>query len=204
MLSPLAFWLTTLAMPLSAAETMKVQLHGRLASAYFTSIDPAGCLSTTLNIQVSDEAFHTAGAPQPNPELAVSVFQFDTCSGTQLTDASGLVAIPASSFQVDRQLNLARLDVTGVLITDYVSETVLNLEFHIDWRATGDVQRTHSHMSSQTPGFRDSFRMSGTGRPAEAVGAVLLSGTNLTSVPSDYASINLVKSSELEITHFRK
>jgi len=190
-------------MPVSAAETVKVQMRGRLASAQFTSIDPAGCVNTTLNVEASDQDIHTVGAPLPNPELAISVYQFDTCSGAQLISASGLVEVAASSFRVDRHLSWAWLEVAGVLITDYLTETVLNLQLHIDWRATGDIQRTHSYVSSQIPGFHNIFKMSGAGRPAQAVGTVLLGSTSLTTEPSSYASINMVKSSVLEITHFR-
>jgi hypothetical protein len=180
------------------ADTIHFSFRGPSADAFFTSIDPSGCIQTDVTVFAVDGRFKQDGAPQVESSAFVGISRFDVCTGTLLLDAFGSATLAPTEFVVDRELTSAALETT-VTVTDFVSGTSFPVEMAVSWTGTGATFRQKTHSQIKTPGFMQTSRFDGTFREAAASGTVSDGTTNFTPEPAAFAALRSVKEGAVTI-----
>lgn len=167
-----------------AASTIRFKDKG--ADAFFSSSD--GCLSTEAFILTGKEIYHSPPGPASNTTSAVVYLtQYDTCTGALRLAASGFAWLPASAFQISRDLTTASVNAT-VNVYDEVSGTSLDVTVNLQWTATSPLLRQNTIQHFHSPGCNENIRNSSTYRLAQASGSIS-NAVNYTPEPSLSASI---------------
>lgn len=190
----IAFGLILLTAPAGAGETFRFK--GKSADAFFSSIDPTGCVFTDVFVFASDDVtvLHIPpGPPSSSLGSVASVFisQFDVCNGIDLVVADCLSPAPltGSEFQViGNRLDSATLNTT-IECFDLLGGGPFDVAVALTWMGVGDPIRSRSHSHFHTPGFKVNDRFSGTFRSATASGSVSDGVTNYALESSDFAQI---------------
>lgn len=184
--------------PLSAvgASSVNVEvenMRGPLANAWFSATDPSGCVTTETFVSATNTTDqHLPGPGVTTPIAAVSIFQYDTCTGETLLDAVGQTdTLGADDFQVATQLDAAVLR-TAVTMTDVGTGDTFDVSVDIAWTGTSEITRQHSNTNEVFPGCHVLNRWKGSGRQASASGTVLRGVTNFTPAASYLAEIGYV------------
>jgi hypothetical protein len=195
----LALVLAGLTLPTPAwAAAESSNFRGSSAIADFSSTDPSGCILTSAFVFGTDGRLHEPpGPPVTSPTVQVNLFQFDSCTGTTLVFAYGLVTIPDEAFQIDQQLTSATLNAT-VQATDLNTGSTLNVDIDVTWTGTGELTRQSIHSHFHAPGFISHTRFNGTFREAQASGSISFAGTSLAG-QSTSALIGSTKSGSVVI-----
>jgi hypothetical protein len=160
--------------------------------ASFSSTDATGCVATEVFVSAN------SGTEQDLPNTtryslaSVQLYQYDSCTGATLRDASGLrYALTPGAFQVSRQLDQARLQTT-IAVSDVVSGNTFDVIVDVVWSGTSQIIRSHSNTNEIYPGCHIINRWKGSGRDAIATGTVSSGSGNFTPAPSDGAEIGSV------------
>ena len=125
--------------PIAPGATV-MKYKGEVANAFFSQTSD-GCLYTdTYLFAGAGKLQNPPGAPEANNWANVSVYRYDSCTGTWLTGASGSVAINNATFQIDQQLNAAHLQTT-VPMYDWMTGASFNLAVDLTWAGNGDLTR---------------------------------------------------------------
>jgi hypothetical protein len=166
--------------------------RGQRASAFFSSMDPSGCIVTNVFVIASEEGFRnppTPGETSSWTEFAVS--QFDVCTEplTVLLDAEGFAVLSDSDFQVSRNLDSAVLNAT-VNAFDEVYRTWFEVSIHLTWAGTGPLASRNSTTHFNNPDCHINAHFNNPSRAAEASGTVSDGTTNFTPEPSVEAAIS--------------
>ena len=185
--------------PLSVANaaTDKVtveNLRGPLINAFFSSIDPTGCIETDTFVS----------ANRPTDQLlpgrgtitgigSVSIFVYDSCTDTTMLQAVGENdAVAASDFQVSRQYDWASLHTT-ITLTNIDTGAFFNVNVNVGLAGTSDLRRDSENTNDRYGiGCHVLNRWKGTGRDAQAAGVVSDGLTNFTPTVSQWAEIGVV------------
>lgn len=82
---------------------------------------------------------------------SVSIYKYDSCTGTTLLDAAGLKdTLGAGEFQVSKQLDRASLTTT-INVPDLVSGNSFDVNVNLDWTGKGDITRNQSNTNDIYP-----------------------------------------------------
>ena len=191
------------ALPAAAASAALPNLpaggsnRGPLVNASFETIDPSGCIVTDTFVSANSgiaQSHPTTDEAGPVNDVGVSVYKYDTCTDyTSLIDAAGLVTtLPAGAFTVSNQLSTAHL-VADVPLDDLVSGSTFTVHVDVTWTGTSAIIRNHSNTNDIYA--RDCHvlnRWKGSGRTADAAGAVSDGTTNYTPALTHDAEIGYV------------
>lgn len=155
------------------------------ADAFFSSVDPSGCIETFVWI--------FAGEQSSDPGQAGLIMrQYDSCTFTLLMDAYGSSLLADPDFKVAPNLGSATLETT-VNVYDYVSGSSFDVFVDFTWTGTGirnrytENSQWHDHMC------REILHWHGVSRTARASGTVTDGETNFTPAPSVEATLYLDK-----------
>jgi len=169
------------------------KLKGQTANAHFSNVDQSGCIYTDIYIYASEEVVSTQPGPgTPSSGASVSIYQFDTCTGTQLLGADGFVPLTESDFQVSKKLESAGLNTT-VTVFDYLSGSSYNVSVALNWSAISPIGRQTSQSHYQFAGCHQKYNSNGTFRFAQVSGSVSDGVTDFAASPFADASISSVK-----------
>ena len=169
------------------------KLKGQTATAHFSNVDQSGCIYTDVYIYASEEVVSTQPGPgTPSSGASVSIYQFDTCTGTQLLGADGFVPLTESDFQVSKKLESAGLNTT-VTVFDYLSGSSHNVSVALNWSAISPIGRQTSQSHYQFAGCHQKYNSNGTFRFAQVSGSVSDGVTDFAASPFADATISSVK-----------
>jgi hypothetical protein len=185
----------------AASETLHFSFKGLVADAFFSSTDPTGCVVTEVGVGAVDGRVKTMpGGPEAQSEAFMFLSQFNTCTREQLIAADGFTVLAPADFQIDRELNAARLDTT-IELFDFISGTILTVDVSVAWTGAGATFTVKDRFHQKSPGFKINSRFSGTFREATATGMVTDGTTNFTPDPAVFAQLGSVKTGEVQIIH---
>ena len=199
LLAVLALALGTFSQHTTASAGSIFHFKGRGAEAFFSTVDPSGCIFTNVFVFASEETFQNP----PGPRSASSgtflfISQFDACVGMQLLAADGFASLADPDFQVARKLNSATLSAT-VNVFDFVTSTSFDVDVNLAWTGAGPLLREHGNFHFQAPGCKFNSHFNRTFRGAEASGSVSDGATNFTPDPSLGASIFSAKNGDVVV-----
>jgi hypothetical protein len=178
----------------ASAKVTVVNLRGPLVNAYFSSIDPSGCIETDTFVTAQRDTYQQLpGRGTTTGTGAVSIFQYDACTDTQLLDAVGQTdTLGATELQISRQLDWAWMRTT-VSMTNIDTGELFDVDVNVSWAGTADIARdTENTNDRYSLDCHVLNRWKGSGRVAEASGVVSDGATNFTPVGSQPGEIGLV------------
>lgn len=172
------------------------RFRGDTADAYFSSFD--GCVYTDMYLYVSDGINQSPPGPGgASSGTGLFIYQYDSCTDTQLLGADGFASLASPDFQVSGKLSSATLNAT-VSMYDYVSDTSFDVSIDLVWAGTGPLFRQSSNSHFDYPGCKVNSRFRGTFRSAEVSGSVSDGATNFAQGTGG-GNIASVKSGDLYI-----
>jgi hypothetical protein len=173
-----------------------VNLRGPLANAWFSDIDPSGCIETDTFVSAQRSDYQQLpGGGTTTGNLAVSVFRYDTCTEESLLDVVGQTdALPLAELVISSQLDHASVHAT-IAASDLDTGDPVTIDVSVSWVGTSDIHRDHSNTNDQYPGGCHVLnRWKGSGRDAVASGTVTIGTTNYAPTPSEFGEIGMVVS----------
>jgi hypothetical protein len=184
------------------AETLHFAFKGRTAGAFFTSVDPTGCVETQVGVTARDgEVKAGKGGFEQERSATIFIDKFDTClAGSPLLTGFGEPTPTADQLRIDG-LDSASLNAE-IELFDFVSSTSFRVIVGLTWTGVGDAivaDKFHDHFMSHN--FSYNAHASGTFRPAGVTGSVVDGTTNLTPSPPESPQLSSVKSSTVFILH---
>lgn len=186
-------------LPMQAGAAQVFQLKGKSASAYFDSLDPTGCVLTSVFVFASDDSVKQAPGPAAvSSGPFVGIFQFDFCQETSLLEAFGFASLPAPDFQFKGQTS-ARL-TTALDLFDSVSGSSLTAFVDLSWSGIGAAERSHYNSHFQGPGYVVNDGANGVFRFAAASGSVSAGGVNFISGEAIEGIIGVSKAGSVFVT----
>lgn len=159
-------------------------------TAFASFLNAEGCTVTDVMVIASENRIQDSpGSPTNVSFASVTIYQYDSCTGTTLLYASGTTnPLSKGELQISKTLGTATLNTT-VSVFDEISETNLDLDVSLSWTATGPLTRDKDNVQIHTPGCITNSHFRGRTRIAEAWGNVSAGSTNFTpgtSVRSTY------------------
>lgn len=177
----------------SAADVFKFRGHS--ASAFFSSIDPSGCINTGGSVFAFEDISHSPPGPgSSSAALLIDIFQHDFCTDTPLLSASGSAEL--ADFQVAGNLDSATVRAT-VPMFDSVSGTAFAVTVDLTWTSTSSLGHQSSQYKQNFQGCHVNLKNNSAFRYAEASGTVSDGTTNFTPLPSTQGTIFLAKGGEI-------
>jgi hypothetical protein len=187
--------LSPLSVANAATDRVTVEnLRGPLINAFFSSLDPSGCVET--------DTFVTAN--RPTDQLlpgrgtttgigAVSIFEYNSCTDTSVLQAVGETdTLAAADFQVSRQLDWATLHTT-ILLTNIDTGDTFDVTVNVALVGTSDIHRDDENSNDRYGRSCHVLnRWNGSGRDADASGSVSDGVTNFTPTTSQWGEIGVV------------
>jgi hypothetical protein len=187
--------LSPLSVANGATDRVTVEnLRGPLVNAFFSSLDPSGCIET--------DTFVTAN--RPTDQLlpgrgtttgigAVSIFEYNSCTDTSVLQAVGETdTLAAADFQVSRQVDWATLRTT-IAVTNIDTGDTFDVTVNVALVGTSDIHRDHENTNDRYGGGCHVLnRWKGSGRDADASGVVSDGVTNFTPTTSQWGEIGVV------------
>jgi len=181
----LATFVVMLAMfsqPTGVAAAEVSHFTGRSVDANFSSIDPSGCISTSVNLFAGDLLSDTPPG-QASPGIIVGIFQYDRCTNAQLLEASTIASLSTTDFQIAGNLDSATLHTT-LSVFDEVSGTFVDVTVNLTWMGTSSVNRQNDHFNYRFEDCLSVLHTNSAFRYAEVSGTVTVGATNFTPEPS--------------------
>lgn len=193
----LALFVATFFLPASASAADIYKSKGTGADAFFSSVDPSGCIVTDVNVFARDESFQNPPGPgTPSSWVYLSVFQYDYCNDMQLFYGEGFTYLAESDFVASRRLDTASLSAT-VSVYSYTTDSYVDFYVDLSWTGGGGISRQNSHFHYHVPGCNINSRFKGSFRSAEASGSISDGSTNFAPEPSWNATIFSVSSGDV-------
>ncbi|HYC33470.1 MAG TPA: hypothetical protein VEB59_14375 [Gemmatimonadales bacterium] len=165
-----------------AMSQARYQVKDRAANATFSTLDPSGCVETTVFVFGSLEAVKDGpGKPTRGPLAVVRLTQFDFCNFT-IGEYFGITEDAA--FEVGRQLDRAHLKAS---VPGFLDETGVEAEAVVDltWTGAGDTFSETLRDRQRFPGATLTQWFKGVFRPAQVSGTVVIGKTNYADAPLD-------------------
>lgn len=181
----------------SAGDIWKVKRWS--ADAYLVSMDPSGCISTSVSVYLEDFTQGSAGPGNPQSRTYLSIYRFDECTHTVLLDAGGFASLADPNFQFSRNLDSATLNAT-VHVQDFVLNSSFDVLVDLTWTGTSSLQHNNIHYKVGGPACYSIWQETTAFRDADVSGTVTAGETDFASGTSvDYATISLTKSRNIVI-----
>lgn len=176
-----------LLLPASAiATTESFSYQEGSASAAFLQVDPAGCITTNIDVSVFERRTSEDPGSTESPWINVYIYRFDQCHSVALLEAQG--RSDTASVQVNRSLQSATAQ-GSVEMQDLVQGGSFHVDVAMTWTSTGALVSNKDHFVSYYPGSRYIVTRTGRSREAQANGSVAVEGTNWLTGASEWAEI---------------
>ena len=182
LLATFVVMLTMFGQPTGVAAAEVSHFTGRSVDANFSSIDPSGCISTSVNLFAGDLLSDTPPG-QASPGIVVGIFQYDRCTNAQLLEASTIAPLSTTDFQIAGNLDSATLHTT-LSVFDEVSGTFVDVTVNLTWMGTSSVNRQNDHFNYRFEDCLSVLHTNSAFRYAEVSGTVTVGATNFTPEPS--------------------
>lgn len=165
--------------PAVRAQASVYHVQGESAHAYFTGVDAAGCVYTSVDLNAfENRSQQPPGPPQHGSWASLYIYQFDYCRSVTLLNAEGEVQLAAEALTVSGGLHSARL-TTGFPMYDYASGGPVQAFLDLTWTGSGELSQGGSRSSYSAPQYSSKGRYSGSSRQAEVSGTVQVGGANV-------------------------
>jgi hypothetical protein len=196
-LAVFALIVATFSQPTNASAADVFKFKDDSASAFFSSIDPSGCINTGGSVFAFTDSSHSPPGPgSSSAAVLIDLFQYNFCTDTLLRSASGSADLASSDFQVTGNLDSATVYAI-VPVYDSVSESTFNVTVDLTWTSTSSLGHQSSHIKVNFQGCHVNLKNNSAFRFAEASGTVSDGTTNFTPLPSTEATIFLAKGGEI-------
>ena len=175
-----------------AGNHFRYQIKDRAANATFLTVDPSGCVETTLFVFGSNETVKEGpGKPSTGPLAFVQLSQIDFCNGT-IGEYFGFA--DDASFEVSTKLDQAHLKAA---VPGFLDETGVETDALVDltWTGAGATFSQTERSRVMFPGSTLTQWFKGTFRPAQVSGTVTVGKQNLASEPVDALIIRATQGS---------
>jgi len=183
--------------PINASAADVFKFKGHSASAFFSSIDPSGCINTGGSVFAFENITHSLPGPgSSSADILIDLFQFDFCTDTLLLSASNIAPAENVDFQVAGNLTSATVHAI-VPVYDNVSETTFNVTVDLTWTSTSSLGHQSSHYKVNFQGCHVNLKNNSAFRFAEASGSVSDGTMNFTPSPSTEATIFFAKGGQI-------
>jgi hypothetical protein len=171
-----------------------VNLRGPLANAWFTSFDPSGCIETDTFVSLQRSTYQQLPARKTTTgNLAVSIFEYNTCTGESLLNVVGETdAVPLADIVFSNQLDRASVHAS-IAASNLDTGDPLTIAVSVAWTGTSAIYRDHSNTNDRYS--RDCHvlnRWKGSGRDAVASGSVTIGTTDYAPTASYLGEIGTV------------
>jgi hypothetical protein len=175
--------------PARARALLRFRARDLLASAFFDSVDPSGCIVTSASITGSETVTHQIFMGEQikskGPGVGMFATQINFCTGEVLFDILAGTGTGVT-FEAASNLTEATLSATFSDVNFATGEEVL-ISVTMTWVGTGAISKTRTKGGSKEEGV--TFQFKGTSRDATASGTLLVDGVNLTPGPASSAQI---------------
>jgi hypothetical protein len=187
--------LSPLSVASAATDKVTVEnLRGPLINAFFSSIDPSGCIETDTFVSANRPTDQQLPGRGTTTGIgSVSIFVYNSCTDTSVLQAVGETdTLAAADFQVSRQLDWATLHTT-ITVTNIDTGDTFDVTVNVALVGTSDIHRDHENTNDRYGGGCHVLnRWKGTGRDADASGSVSDGVTNFTPTTSQWGEIGVV------------
>jgi len=198
----LALTMLLSALPAQAAgvNTSHFSFKGQSGEAFFESVDPSGCVSTSAYLFVTDgRNKYDAVPPTPNSQIYLWVSRYDSCSGENIWAESYSVPAP-DAFQYHPQLKSATLNTT-VVVYDSETSNPFEVQISVSWLGTGDLSHDKQQIRHYgVPPYNTTIRWSGAFRDAAVTGSITYGLINFTPEPAVSADLQLARFGDVTIS----
>jgi hypothetical protein len=167
-------------------------------SAFFFSIDPTGCITTSTAVLASEQVTRTNGTRETSEVMFIDVSQNNICTDTALISASGQAPLPEGAFDVQGNLGSATLDSTITMVNN-ITDQPIELEVHLVWTGTSTILSQSGHYKFSFESCHLQTISDEDFRFATATGTVTDGTMNFTPSPSTSADIS--NSKEANFSH---
>ena len=178
--------------------TDRYKLQGLGVSAFFSDLDPTGCITTSTSIIVSQQLTQSEGTRDVTEVMFMNISQDNICTNTPLISVSADVPLPEGAFDIQGNLASATLDTTVTVINN-ITDSSIELEIHLDWTATSTVLSSSGHNKFRFGSCHTQLRFDEKIRFATASGTVSDGIINFTPSPS--SSADIFNSKETNFSH---
>ena len=158
-----------------------------VAYAQFSSVDPSGCILTTVDI-FGEDLVVGSGPGSASSDTQLTIYQYDACTDTVLLDAHGSASLADRDFRVSGNLDSATLNATAS-IYDYVSHSYFDVFVDLTWTGTGSLNHYNDQSRWHSPGCNSINHFISAFRYEEASGIVSDGETDFAPAPSVSAYI---------------
>jgi hypothetical protein len=175
----LAAVLAVLVLPSTAFAADVYHFRGKTASMEFYSVDPTGCITTSVTVFGTESRYQNPPGGSTNYAVGdVSIYQFNSCTWEDLICASGSFALPNGAFDIAGNLASASLSATADAY-DYCNDTYQPITVAVTWTGVGEIGRGNTRSTYHYPGYHASYRQNGQSRDATGSGSLTVGSTSL-------------------------
>jgi hypothetical protein len=187
--------LSPLSVASAATDKVTVEnLRGPLVNAFFSSIDPSGCIETDTFVSANRPTDQQLPGRGTTTGIgSVSIVVYNSCTDTSVLQAVGETdTLAAADFQVSRQVDWATLRTT-IAVTNIDTGDTFDVTVNVALVGTSDIHRDHENTNDRYGGGCHVLnRWKGSGRDADASGVVSDGVTNFTPTTSQWGEIGVV------------
>jgi hypothetical protein len=174
----------------NAAWVSTQYITGSSAVAWFSSLDPSGCVWTDVYVSASEgTVFDSLSKRNVVRTVTVLVSIYDVCIGTLTNSITGYRLDEDFFFQIDPKLGTASL-VAVVPCCDLVSMNCFDVLVGVNWWATNSPTHEVVGLQQHAPGYLLTIKVNGNLQGAIASGTVSYAGWNFAPNPSDFAQMD--------------
>ncbi|MGE5641712.1 MAG: hypothetical protein ACM3Y8_01760 [Byssovorax cruenta] len=150
--------------------------------AFFESIDPSGCIHTSVGIETGAEYLYS-----------ISIFQYDSCQSRTIIDGYGNKPLTKSEIHYTGNLGSTRLETT-VQVIDFERNLTWDIWLDVTWTGIGEINEYHDHQNySPSPGCHVNYQVWDQYRSASVSGTVSDGTTNFLAEPGTYGDMQFTK-----------
>ncbi len=189
-----------LAFPPGGRAASVIHYSGQNATAYFSSTDETGCISTDVFLFAFDGKGKVAPGPkETQSEASLGISSYDYCTETYVMNAYGGSTLAGPDFWLrGGNLNSARLKAT-IQLWDDVSSSFFDVFVDLTWKGMGAAQRGNDHYHFRSPGFMTNNHSNSVYRAAEVFGTIKDATKTYNAGASVFGDLSSSKSGSLTI-----
>ena len=172
----------------SEAAALVIKQSARAATAFFSSVDASGCISTAVFVVAAvDDEQTLPAAPVATPRVALVISQFDSCAIAPMLTGNGVTTDAA--IVVAPNLNAATVTAT-VPVLNGADGNLVNVYVDLHFDATSSMLADNGlEQNWNVPEIRINTAFHQTFRNASAYGSITSFTGQLTPGPSVEAMI---------------
>ena len=197
--------LTAFAAPVAQAKPPTSPLnHGPITNRY--SGDTAygmswsttdGCIYSNVSVMASTQTVKSStGGTSTGQYATLSIDRYDNCTWSWLGSLSGSAAIDKNSFQMDKQLNNAHLQI-NIPVSDWNTGVASNFTVDLTWTGSGELLKGKTRNQYQSPTCKYTYTSSGSSRNATISGSISDGSTEYLNSATATGSLQSVKQGDM-------